>query len=965
MDRFADPSRPLSLPPHPSPPRRPGFPLLAILAPVAAAGLLFAITRSPLSLAFAAIGPIVGVASVLDGIRSARRERRRAARERDAAIAVLRSEIAARHGQERERAWRTTPSMDRLAAEPAGSRWLDLGGAPVVLGSGAEPSSLRLEGDPFDDRDRELVLSAGSLSDAPVLVGLDGGIGFVGPELLARAAARAVVARCALTGLPGSVRIQAPSGPHWDWVELLPHRAGERGVTVVESDGGGVGPSRSAGAIVAVARDRGELPPGLATVVHLETARRAIIEQPGDPRGGRECVPELLGERQARELAVRLGEVAARNALGGSTDLPARVELAALPQPSERGRDTLAVAVGVAVGGPLRVDLVRDGPHALVGGTTGSGKSEFLLAWLAALAAAFGPDELGVLLVDFKGGAAFQPIARLPHVTGIVTDLDDGEALRAVQSLRAESRRRERVLREHGVRDIAELDASIPLARLVIVIDEYQALIERFAELGEVIADIAARGRSLGLHLILATQRPNGVVREQISANCRLRVCLRVLQAGDSRAVVGVGDAAEIAPERPGRAVLDRGDGSPTAFQSAIADPMHLELVHAAHAGSPPAARPWLDPLPARLALEALPHAGDAPDGAIVFGLLDDPAAQRRSPAAWLPEVEGPLLVAGVPGSGRTTVLSTVAAAFAARHGEASVRVLPERRSAAWDLLRTLSTEGARGTDPDGGRVPRLLVIDDLDRRFRGWPDEYRIAAEAMLDSLLRSARSSRWSIAASATRPTSVAAGVRDAFGALLLLRQQARSDVVQLGGDPVLWRADDRPGAGQWAGLRVQCASGGVLFERQIAETPVLAFEPGRRYALVSANPADSLARLARLPGVRTVALGAGAQAVQTAAATAGIVDPARTASAPSASEASALVLVGDAESWSGAWQLWGAIRQETAVLVHGGLGEFRALVRDRALPPLLDPADDRGWSIGADGRVGRFVWPGEACN
>ena len=112
------------------------------------------------------------------------------------------------------------------------------------------------------------------------------------------------------------------------------------------------------------------------------------------------------------------------------------------PQISPESRSTLAAVVGLVSGAPLEIDLVRDGPHALVAGTTGSGKSEFLLAWLTALARVHRPDRVSFLLVDFKGGAAFEPISALPHVTGIVTDLDEGEAERAVSSLRAELRHR-------------------------------------------------------------------------------------------------------------------------------------------------------------------------------------------------------------------------------------------------------------------------------------------------------------------------------------------------------------------------------------------------------------------------------------------------------------------------------------------------------------------------------------------
>lgn len=983
MNRFADARLPLNLPPQPGRARRPGVPVLATLAPVAAAGLMFAITRSPLTLAFAAIGPLVGIASLLDGVRAARRERRRALRERDDAIARLELEIAGRHRDELEAAWRRTPPLEELANEPAGSRWLADAQPELVLGAGTEPSALRLGGDPGDERDRELIRAAARLEAAPVLVGLDGGIGFVGPELLARAAARAVVARCAIGGMPGELRIAVPTAPAWSWAEGLPHRVGERTVVVIDGQATAPPPPGSA-AIVAVARDRDGLPPGLGAVVQLHSARAAVLQELGDPRGGREFVPELLGELQAGELAARLDAVARRNALGASGGLPDRVELAGFEQPVVRGRSSLAAVVGTGPDGPLVLDLVADGPHALVGGTTGSGKSEFLLAWIAALAAAHPPERLAVLLVDFKGGAAFAPVAALPHVTGIVTDLDEVEAKRAVESLRAESRRRERVLRAHGARDIAELDDDVELARLVIVVDEFQALLDRFAELGDVVADIAARGRSLGMHLVLATQRPNGVVREQISANCRLRICLRVLQPGDSRAVVGVPDAARIPPALPGRAVVDRGDGAPQLFQSGLADPLHLELLLSTHASATPARRPWLDPLPATIAIGELddpralgitvprgspgavasgpaggagragrPGPSDAPmlraDGeALPFGVVDDPAEQRRQLATWQPIVDGPLLVLGTPGSGTTTAAATIARAFAARHGRRSVEVLPDAGSAAWDLLERWSTSTPT--------VPRLLVVDRLDQVFRSWPDEYRIAGEAMLESVLRRMRGGEGGVVATAGRLAAIPAALRDGFGVVLPLRQASRADLVQLGGDPALWRADERPGAGQWRGRRVQIASGALLPPAPAQATPELAFEPGRRYALVTANVRADLERLGRIEGVRTVPLGTAGDVLP-------LVEELGTASEGGARPTAAHVVVGDADSWTAAWQLWGAMRHDATVLVHGGLAELRTLVRDRALPPLNDPGDDRGWLVEPGGRPVRYALPSDS--
>ncbi|RII96145.1 cell division protein FtsK, partial [Clavibacter nebraskensis] len=119
-----------------------------------------------------------------------------------------------------------------------------------------------------------------------------------------------------------------------------------------------------------------------------------------------------------------------------------------------RRAGTLAAVIGVGHAGPVAVDLVADGPHAVVAGTTGSGKSELLVTWMAALAAAHPPEEVTVLLVDFKGGAAFDPLLVLPHAVGLVTDLDGQGARRALESLRAEVRHRERVLRDAGARDV-------------------------------------------------------------------------------------------------------------------------------------------------------------------------------------------------------------------------------------------------------------------------------------------------------------------------------------------------------------------------------------------------------------------------------------------------------------------------------------------------------------------------------
>jgi len=198
----------------------------------------------------------------------------------------------------------------------------------------------------------------------------------------------------------------------------------------------------------------------------------------------------------------------------------------------------------VESGEPCVIDLVSEGPHAVVAGVTGSGKSELLVTWILALCAAHTTQEVSFLLADFKGGTAFDSLGGIPHVTGVITDLDGTGARRAIESLRAEVRWREAELARVGARDV--LDPRVDVPRLVIVVDEFAALLGEHPELHAVFTDVAARGRALGMHLVLGTQRPAGVVRESLLANCPLRISLRVTDPADSRAVIGTDEASAL-----------------------------------------------------------------------------------------------------------------------------------------------------------------------------------------------------------------------------------------------------------------------------------------------------------------------------------------------------------------------------------------------------------------------------------
>lgn len=209
--------------------------------------------------------------------------------------------------------------------------------------------------------------------------------------------------------------------------------------------------------------------------------------------------------------------------------------------------------IGSDYDGTFSIDLVGDGPHGLIAGTTGSGKSELLQTMVASLAVANRPDELTFVLVDYKGGSAFKECAGLPHTLGMVTDLDAHLVERVLESLEAELRRRERVLAAAGAKDLPDYQAKrqldpelVRLPRLLLVIDEFAAMVREIPDFVPGLIGIAQRGRSLGLHLVLATQRPAGVVTGDIRANTTLRIALRVTDQSESQDVVDVNEAASI-----------------------------------------------------------------------------------------------------------------------------------------------------------------------------------------------------------------------------------------------------------------------------------------------------------------------------------------------------------------------------------------------------------------------------------
>ena len=211
----------------------------------------------------------------------------------------------------------------------------------------------------------------------------------------------------------------------------------------------------------------------------------------------------------------------------------------------------------------------------MIAGTTGSGKSELLRTLVISLALHHPPDAINFVLVDYKGGSTFDTCVDLPHTVGLVTDLDDGLAERALVSLDAELHRRERLLRTFGAADLDQYlhstgrDAAASLPRLVVVIDEFASLAHDVPDFLSALVDIAQRGRSLGVHLLLATQRPAGVVSDDIRANTNMRIALRLHDRTDAIDVIGDAAAASLPRGVPGRALLRLGPSELMTFQVA------------------------------------------------------------------------------------------------------------------------------------------------------------------------------------------------------------------------------------------------------------------------------------------------------------------------------------------------------------------------------------------------------------
>lgn len=484
---------------------------------------------------------------------------------------------------------------------------------------------------------------------------------------------------------------------------------------------------------------------------------RTILDVPSgvlvEPSGEAHSVPAVdsaptdLAAQVASTLApLRVRRIAASSALPGQVpllDLLGVEEVEQLDVLQRWQRSTpersLAVTIGVRPGGePLWLDLhqTADGPHGLVAGSTGSGKSALMQTLLLGLAATFHPHDLAMVLVDYKGGSTAGPLRELPHLIGTITNLDGNLAQRALVALQAEIERRQAVLSAAGCDDLdtylgrRRLGEQLePLPHLVLVVDEFAELKTERPDFIHQLVRAARVGRNVGLHLILATQKPRPAVDDEIWANARFRICLRVEQPQDSQDVLKRPDAASLVGR--GQGYLQVGhDETFTVFQGAwggavyrpesgATDPHELVLVDldgtrraldargrnggmprdptqaevlARHlqrvAGAADIHRLepiWLPPLGERVVLTEVIDATAGWDGSRwrpsprwiepSCGLLDDPAHRRQAPLRVDLPRGGNLAVYGAPGTGKTTALLALGLGLAYEHSPADVHL--------------------------------------------------------------------------------------------------------------------------------------------------------------------------------------------------------------------------------------------------------------------------------------------------
>lgn len=617
---------------------------------------------------------------------------------------------------------------------------------------------------------RRFVATHAMVPDVPIAIELCGVVTVVGAKPRARDLVRAMMCQLAVMHSPTSVLIAAvvtdSSRSEWDWLKWLPHNrhphahddlgpvrmvysslatakealaglAADQHVVVVD-DGDGI-------TLVASRRDQGSAADELR--LQITDSRGVAQLSTGEEVLGRPdqmsdiaaltCAQRVAGYRAGGVDEVAAGDVSWHDlvGIGDITSYPV-VEFW-----SGRGpRARLRVPIGLtAEAAPVELDIKEAaengmGPHGLCIGATGSGKSEFLRTVALGMIACHSPEVLNLVLIDFKGGATFAGLEPAPHVAAVITNLSDKAALvsRMRDALTGEMNRRQEQLRAAGNLDgltayerARRLRSELsPLPTLFIIVDEFSELLSQHPDFADVFVAIGRVGRSLGMHLLLASQRLDEGRLRGLESHLSYRVCLKTLSVNESRLVLGLPDAYEL-PGTPGAAYLRAGTDQLVRFQTAyvsgpdgretacgavkygsspqgavhvrpftsepvgrvrpgdnvkaeVADrPTVLETVVERLSGyGPQAHEVWLPPLGAAPALDVV-LADAEPLGALTIpiGSVDRPFEQRRTPLVLdLSGAAGNVAVVGAPQSGKSTALRTLITALAATHDPRAVQ---------------------------------------------------------------------------------------------------------------------------------------------------------------------------------------------------------------------------------------------------------------------------------------------------
>lgn len=667
---------------------------------------------------------------------------------------------------------------ERRPADPEFCRIrLGLGPVPLATALVAAAADPVTEADPvtaaaLDD----LIASCAVVPGLPVTAEITGRIGFAGAPHEVAALVRAIVCQLAVWHAPDVIHVAGPAGPEWDWLKWLPHHTSRPGHGAAVRN------------VLICDRDTFAAPGTAAAVLDLTGGGDTVVDLAGLSR------VDGLSVAQARMCARRLSRFSAGTKPGGN---PGWTELIAMAgaddagpergwQPrtdSERLRVPIGVGDGAANRGePVYLDIKEAaeqgmGPHGLCIGATGSGKSEFLRTLILGLVATHAPDDLNLALIDFKGGATFLGFECLAHVSAVITNLDDEAYLvdRMHEALSGEMHRRQRILRSAGnLGNIAEYrrtrasGAELPaLPVLFIVIDEFSELLSQRPEFAELFVAIGRLGRSLGMHLLLASQRLDEGRLRGLETHLSYRVCLKTFSAGESRAVLGVPDAYEL-PAAPGAAYLKTADGHlvrlRTAYVSGPAvnvgtpDPRPRRFTCTPDDGaarlpaatdSPvtvlqsmldrlggrgrPAHQLWLPPLPAGPGWQDLLSGHDGARLTAPIGLVDNAFAQRRDMLTVdLNGAGGHVAVVGATRSGKSSTLCTLLLGLAATHSPADIQFYClDFGGGALAALQHLPHTGIVAGRGDGELVRRTVAqLEALARRREaagrtGAPDGY------------------------------------------------------------------------------------------------------------------------------------------------------------------------------------------------------------------------------------------------